>query len=132
SDPLLSEMLHQVLNRISAIRSVAEILDKEADLSEVDEKRFVATINRESEDLTNIARRLVDYFDRTASLQKPISPLADLDESIIANRNHFPTLETAADDLRTELTDDTTLQQQTLERALAHRFEVECMELPTG
>ena len=130
SDPLLSEMLHQVLNRISAIRSLAEILDKEKDISEQDEQRFVATINSQSQDLTNTARRLVDYFDQTSSLQKPISPLFDLDEAIIAHRNHFPVLEAAADELRMELAGSGGLQEEALKQALAGRFGIECVELP--
>src|SRR5690606_40017800 len=50
SDPLLSQMLHQVLIQISALRSVAEILEHEMDIAEADEKRCVATISRESEE----------------------------------------------------------------------------------
>jgi len=132
SDPLLSQMLHQVLNRISAIRSGAEILDKEPDLTDEDEKRFIATISRESEDLTRTVRSLVDYFDRTASHEKPVSPLADLDEAIIAHRNHFPPLEALADELRTQLSATTEPAEKELEQALQSRFGVRCLTLPQG
>lgn len=132
SDPLLSQMLHQVLNRISAIRSGAEILDKVPDLTDAEQKRFSATISRESEELTSTVRSLVDYFDRTASLERPISPMANLDEAIIAHRNHFPGLEAAADELRAELAATTALEEKELEQALWRRFGIRSVRLPAG
>lgn len=131
SDPLLSQMLHQVLNQISAIRSVAEILEHEMDIAEADEKRFVATISRESEELTAAVRSLVDYFDRTSAAERPVSPLADLDEAIIANRNHFPQLEEAADRLLAEFP-RRQLAPDALEEALKCRFGITCEIVETG
>ena len=131
SDPLLSQMLHQVLNQISAIRSVAEILEHEMDIAEADEKRFVATISRESEELTAAVRSLVDYFDRTSAAERPVSPLADLDEAIIANRNHFPQLEEAADRLLAEFP-QRQLTPDALEEALKCRFGITCEIVETG
>jgi hypothetical protein len=129
SDPLLSQMLHQVLNRIAAIRSGAEILEKEPDLTEDDEKHFVTTISRESEDLTRTVRKLVDYFDRTVAITTPVSPLADLDEAIIAKRNHFPQLEVVADELRARLPAPT---EPALVQLLEADFGVRCRLLPSG
>lgn len=131
SDPLLSQMLHQVLNRISAIRSVADILVHETDIAEADESRFVATISRESEGLTETVRSLVDYFDRTASAQRPISPLADIDEAILANRNHFAELELEADRLRGELP-GFKVSSDILAQVLESRFSIRCEELEPG
>src|SRR5690606_3839007 len=45
SDPLLSELLHSILNRIAGIKSGAEILEGIADLTEEERRRFIATIN---------------------------------------------------------------------------------------
>lgn len=132
SDPLLSQMLHQVLNRLSAIRSGAEILDREKDLTDADKKRFIATVSRESEELTSTVRSLVDYFDRTASLERPISPMANLDEAIIANRNHFPDLEAAAEELRAQLSATGLLEEKAIEQALRERFGIQCEQLPLG
>src|SRR5690606_21732029 len=72
SDPLLSETLHLVLNRVAAIRSGAEILAGVPDLTKEERDRFVETINNESIDLTPIVRNLVGYFERTVSQQKAI------------------------------------------------------------
>lgn len=130
SDPLLSQMLHQVLNRIAAIKSGADILATVPDLTDQEQKRFIVSINSESEDLTGTVRSLVDYFDRTVSRQKPLSPLADLDEAIIAQSNHFPRLEELADDLRGEIGRAAGWGETALEHALASRFGVLCRKLP--
>lgn len=132
SDPLLSQMLHQVLNRIAGIKSGAEILTGIPDLAVEDQKRFIGTIAKESEDLTHTVRNLVDYFDRTGSRQILVSPLADLDEAIIAQGNYFQPLEELADRLRSEISVGSGWSPATLERVLKRRFRVQCLELPQG
>jgi len=130
SDPLLSEMLHLVLNRIAAIKSGAEILTSVPDLTEEEQKRFIVTINNESADLTLTVRNLVGYFERTVSQQKAISPMAELDEAIIAHQNHFPQLEELADTLRRDATVAGGWDESTLNRALLERFGVRCRRVP--
>jgi len=129
SDPLLSETLHLVLNRVAAIRSGAEILAGVPDLTKEERDRFVETINNESIDLTPIVRNLVGYFERTVSQQKAISPLAELDEAIIAHQNHFPRLEDLADQLRAETTSGDRWSETTLARALQERCGIECQRV---
>ena len=48
SDPLLSQLLHQILSGITAVRSSAEILEDVADLDEAERRRFLAAIARET------------------------------------------------------------------------------------
>lgn len=129
SDPLLSEMLHLVLNRIAAIRSGAEILAGMPDLTKAEQDRFIETINKESIDLTPIVHNLVGYFERTVSQQKAVSPLAELDEAIIAHQNHFPPLEELADRLREEITTGGQWDESTLARALQDRFGIRCTRI---
>src|SRR5690606_28442475 len=62
SDPLLAQLLHQVLSQITAMRSGAEILQTETDLSEEDRRRFVASINREAQALSDGTRAFISYF----------------------------------------------------------------------
>jgi len=129
SDPLLSAMLHQVLNRISGISSSAEILDSEPNLTDEEEKRFVATISKESEDLARTVR------NRGTTSTGPRQPearftLADLDEAIIAARNHFPRLEAVADELGARLRPMPGRTEQELERLLQTQFGVGCRILP--
>lgn len=125
SDPLLSQLLHQVLNRIAAMKSGGEILASVPDLTETEQKRFIGTINNEANDLSRIVRSLVDYFERTVSRQKPVSPMADLDEAIISHDNHFPELEDAAVALRAEIAGDG-WNEAALADALASRFGIRC------
>ena len=103
SDPLLSQLLHPILNRIAGIKSGAEILETIPDLTEEERGRFVTTINAEARELVPSMQSLVDYFDQAAARQKRLSPLSELDEAIIGHNNHFPLLEDAAAALRAEL-----------------------------
>src|SRR5690606_3978243 len=132
SDPLLSEMLHLVLNRIAAIKSGAEILTSVPDLTEEEQQRFIGTINNESADLTLTVRNLASYFERTVSQQKAVSPMAELDEAIIANQNHFPALEDLAETLRRETTMAGEWGGAALVRALQNRFSIQCRRVSQG
>ena len=126
SDPLLSQLLHQVLNRIAAMRSSAEILSSVPDLAETDRTRFVGTINREAQDLTGIVKNLVSYFDQTASRQKVVSPLREVEDGIISANNHFPDLEELAVLLRREVDGRGALSESYLSEALQQRFGIRC------
>ncbi|MFC0245554.1 helix-turn-helix domain-containing protein [Falsochrobactrum ovis] len=130
SDPLLSELLHLVLNRIAAIKSGAEILASVPDLTDDEQKRFIGTINNESADLTMTVRNLVAYFERTVAQQKAFSPMAELDEAIISQQDHFPQLEELAEKLRHETTGPNGWDESTLIRALQERFGVRFMRVP--
>lgn len=126
SDPLLSHMLHQVLNRIAAIRSSAEILSSVADLTAPERERFLGTINNEAQDLTGVLRKLVSYFDQTSSRQKNISPLRELEDAIIAANNHFPKLEDLALLLRQDIQSGGPPSESDLSHALSERFGISC------
>jgi len=132
SDPLLSETLHLVLNRVAAIRSGAEILAGVPDLTKEERDRFIETINNESIDLTPIVRNLVGYFERTVAQRKVISPLAELDEAIIAHQNHFTRLEDLADRLRSDTMSGDQWDESTLARALQDRCGIECRRVTHG
>ena len=132
SDPLLSQLLHPILNRIAGIKSGAEILENIADLTEEERRRFIASINAEARELVPSMQSLVDYFDQSAARQKRFSPILELDEAIIANNNHFPRLEEAAEALRAELDAGGRLEAETIAHALKRRFGVICRPGPAG
>lgn len=100
SDPLLAQMLHEVLNRITGMRSGAEIISKVEDLSDADRRRFTDAIAREAQGLTGTMNALVQYFDRAAVRRRATSPLREVEDAIINADNHFPELEEAAQALR--------------------------------
>jgi predicted transcriptional regulator/transcriptional regulator with XRE-family HTH domain len=135
SDPYLSQLLHEILNRISGIKSSAEILASIPDLTERERGRFVDRINGEAQGLVPTTRNLVDYFDQTIADQKPISPLREVDEAIITHGNHFPVLEDVADRLSAELSTTRPLPEAALLTLLHDRFGIECRMVarePTG
>ena len=126
SDPLLSQLLHPILNRIAGIKSGAEILEGIADLTEEERRRFITTINAEARELVPSMKSLVDYFDHAAARQKRVSPISELDEAILSNGNHFPALEDAAAALRAELAGKGRLEEEAIAQALERRFGVAC------
>jgi len=103
ADPLFSELLHQVLSQITAVRSSAEILEETSDLSQVEQGRFLNAIGREARAMSEVAQTLIGHFDQTADTRASIMPARELDDLIIEEGNHFPILEEVADKLRSQL-----------------------------
>lgn len=132
SDPLLSQLLHPILNRIAGIKSGAEILDGIDDLTEEERRRFIATINNEAQELVPSMRSLVDYFDQAAARQKRVSPMSEVDEAILVNGNYFPALEDMAASLRNEIVGQGRLEEEAIAVALKKRFAVTCHIRPAG
>lgn len=102
ADPLLSQLLHQVLSGVTAIRSGAEILEGTQDLSAEEQRRFVASIGRETRNLSAVARNLIGQFDQTSSATGFASARREVDDMIFAAQNHFPNLEQFAARVRAE------------------------------
>ncbi len=126
SDPLLSQLLHEILNRIAGIKSGAEILADIPDLTDDERRRFIATINTEAHDLVPTTQSLVAYFDQTSARQRPVSPIREVDEALIVHNNHFPQLETVAEALRRELAETDAIEEDGLAAALESRFGIAC------
>ena len=103
ADPILSQLLHQVLSSITAIRSGAEILEAVPDLTPEDQQRFLGSINRETRGLAAVARNLIGQFDQTSSSGSFASARREVDDMIFAAQNHFPALEEAAAALRSSI-----------------------------
>ena len=124
SDPLLAQLLHQVLSEITAVRSAAEILEDVPDLDEAERQRFVGSISRETRSLTEVARSLIGQFEREAEGRRSLSPARELDDLIFERDNYFPRLEAVAADLRAEIEREGALSETTLIRLLETRFGV--------
>src|SRR5690606_19516001 len=93
SDPLLSQMLHEVLSRITAMRSSAEILSQVQDLAPEDQQRFSGSITREARGLSETVRSLASYFDLASSRPRSLSPIREVEDAIISSQNQYPSLE---------------------------------------
>ena len=103
SDPLLSQLLHQILSGITAVRSSAEILEDVPDLDDAERARFVAAISRETRALTDVARNLIGQFDNASRNRRSVSPAREIDDLIIERDNYFPAIEDGAAALRNEI-----------------------------
>ena len=103
SDPLLSQLLHQILSGITAIRSSAEILEDVPDLDEAERRQFLTAIHRDSRTLSDVARNLIGQFDSANQVARSVSPAREIDDLLIERQNHFPDLEDVADQLREEI-----------------------------
>ncbi|WEK06066.1 MAG: short-chain fatty acyl-CoA regulator family protein [Candidatus Devosia phytovorans] len=124
SDPLLSQLLHQILSGITAIRSSAEILEDVGDLDEAERQKFLAAIGRDSRTLSDVARNLIGQFDTASQMQRSLSPAREIDDLLIERENHFPMLEAAAEGLRDEIERAGAFGIGTLTELLEQRFGV--------
>ena len=124
SDPMFSQLLHQILSGITAVRSSAEILADVPDLDDAERQRFLGSIARDTVGLSAVAQTLIGQFDRTSEARRTVSPVRELDDMILAENNHFPMLEHAAMALRSEITVAGPFGEAALGAALARRFGV--------
>lgn len=124
SDPLLSQLLHQVLSGITAVRSSAEILEDVADLDEAERQRFVSAISREARVLTEVARNLIGQFDTSSADRRSVSPAREIDDLIIERANYFPELEAASSLLRAEIEREGGFGVAALTASLQRRFGI--------
>lgn len=124
SDPMLGQLLHQVLSGITAIRSSAEILEEVTDLDDAERSKFLAAIGRETRALSDVARNLIGQFESTSQAASSVSALREIDDMIIDKQNYFPDLEDAALQLRTVLEAQGGFGVETLISALERGFGV--------
>ncbi len=128
SDPLFSELLHQVLSKITAIHSSAEILQNVSDLSDEEEKKFLRSIGQYSNNLSDVAQNLIGHFDQSTQLRKTVTPVRELDDLIIAEKNYFPVLEDRAQVLHKEIAKNAVMNEAALRYSLKERFDIKVEE----
>lgn len=114
ADPLLSQLLHQALSSITAVRSGAEILEDVPDLSIEERHRFLSSIRRETSSLSAVAQNLIGQFEQSSDAGRAVSTRREVDDMIFAARNYFPALETVAEALRAGLQAAGPLSEATL------------------
>jgi predicted transcriptional regulator/transcriptional regulator with XRE-family HTH domain len=125
SDPLLSQLLHQILSGITAVRSSAEILEEVADLDDDERQRFLSAISREALTLSEVARNLIGQFDNSSADRRTVSPAREIDDLIIERTNYFPELEEAASALRKDIEAVGPFGEATLQTILSEKFGIE-------
>lgn len=124
ADPMFSGLLHQILSQVTVVRSSAEILEDVGDLNEAERTRFVSSIGREARGLSDVAQTLIAQFDQSLVAHRALSPMREVDDLLLAEKNHFADLEQAADALRAEIGPGVPLGEVRLAAALERRFGV--------
>lgn len=124
SDPLFSELLHQMLSQITAVRSAAEILEDVPDLEGEQRHRFHASLSRDSRTLSDVAQTLIGEFERETVEHHSVSPMREVDDLIIDEKNHFAPLEELGKELRQEVLSFGGYAEASLDFALKEKFGV--------
>jgi predicted transcriptional regulator/transcriptional regulator with XRE-family HTH domain len=119
-DPWLQAAMHQVLTRITTIRSTSEILATDQPIDPIQRSRFQKVLHEESTRLTDTAQELISHLELQNTLNPSLAAEEQVDEFIIGERNYFPALEEAGIELRGELE---RLDRANLDAALARHLE---------
>lgn len=104
-DPVLLELSHQILSRVTSVRSVSELLVEVDDIPPPRRKRFHDSLAQESRNLGEVIGALLDVLNSAARSSETGNPAEEVDDFIIDHNNYFPALEEAADDLNRLLPD---------------------------
>lgn len=99
-DPFIGDSVHRMLTSVTAIRSAAEILADTAALKDEERDRFVSVIASDSQTLSATARSLLSFFENPHVRVRAATPMEHLDAFMFEMDNHFPTLESAAEEIR--------------------------------
>ncbi len=121
-DPYVLETSHEILTQITAVRSIAEILDDHKDLPKSQRARFISMLAEESEKLGDSARALFHFMGEREQESRPTTPAGEVDDFIIDNNNYFPELEAEA----SRLFDRLQHSGQVDERALIDQLADSC------
>jgi hypothetical protein len=124
-DPALLELSHQILNRITAMRSVSEILAGVDDIPPEREAQFHNVLAQESGGLVEVVGGLLQILNSGNPAERAGSPADEVDDFIIDHRYYFPTLEAAAVRMRQLAAREGRRFEQALADTLARRHGVD-------
>ncbi len=113
-DPFLGDAVHNLLTRVAAIRSSAEILAAVEDLAPDDQRRFASIVGDESARLADVAQALAGFFHKGNAGTRPTMPVEAVDDFLSDRNNHFPALEDTALAFRQALRVDGHCSEQVL------------------
>ncbi len=102
-DPSLRDLSHQILTRITSIRSFSEILQDFEGLGDAERQRFARIIAAESDSLGRSARSMIDMLEGSDSRLPSSSPAKEVEDFIMDHRNHFAALEEGVGSIRRKL-----------------------------
>lgn len=117
-DATLVEASHELLTRLTTVRSFAEILREHEDVEPDRRARFVRQIAEEGARLGDVAKSVFDRLSDFDESLRPSTPAEEVDDFLVGYAHHFPALESAADSLCAEMAG----ASGGLEGALVHRL----------
>lgn len=134
-DPFLSASLHDLLTRVSAIKSTASILIETEDLDQTWTDRFHRNLHADSRKLAEGAAALVDYLDADSEGETGLlSPQEELESWLSRRGFHIAELETDVPELIDRLVESeplfATAAGRNLARAYLHRYRAEALAMP--
>ncbi|MCA8879671.1 MAG: DUF2083 domain-containing protein [Rhodobacteraceae bacterium] len=134
-DPILSTSLHELLTKVSAIKSTASILMETEDLDHNWTYRFHRNLQADSQKLAEGAAALVDYLDAEKDAELGlVSPQEEVEAWLNRHQFHFPGLETEVPDLvESVIGRNQALRSapaRELARAHLHRYRHEALAMP--
>lgn len=104
-DPEWMSFAHDILSRITSIRSAAEILSEFGALDESYRKRFTETLVSESARLTDVARTMIEALQSGTTLDAAGADVREVDAFLQDEDNYFDRLEQAVENLERPLPD---------------------------
>lgn len=99
-DPVLLDLSHQLLNRITAVRSVSEILTDVQRIPAERRRRFYGVLDQETAGLIDLVDELLRILISGNPAERAGSASDEVDDLIIDYGYYFPTLEDAAARIR--------------------------------
>ena len=114
-DPQWMAFAHDILSRITSVRSVAEILADYGAMDEGQRRRFMGTMVSESARLSDVARQMIEALHAARTADAAGADVREVDAFLHDRGYYFPTIEAAVE----------TLQVPSADTA-SSRFEAAC------
>ena len=105
-DPVLAHAAHDVLSRITSIRSFAEILQDHKDMPDIQREKFTNSMAEESTRLSNSASEMFSFLNSFEGARAIMSPADEVDDLLYDHGNYFDLLESLADERRPQVETD--------------------------
>ncbi|XWN28878.1 MAG: short-chain fatty acyl-CoA regulator family protein [Devosia sp.] len=92
-DPQWTSFAHDILSRITSIRSAAEILNDFSHMGDAQRQRFTDTVVDESARLTDVARDMIAALQSATAVDAAGADVREVDAYLQDHANHFPAIE---------------------------------------
>jgi len=96
-DPQWMSFAHDILSRITSIRSAAEILADYGAMDEAHRQRFMATLVSESARLSSVTRQMIEALHAARTADVAGADVGEVDAFLHDRGYYFPTIEAAVE-----------------------------------